>query len=220
MYPLPPIHKPLLCYVTDRRSLADGPEQARTRQLEKIEEAAKAGVDWIQIREKDLSGRALTEFVQEALRRAAGRCAILINDRLDVACAVKANGVHLGEQSLPVEEAKRLVVEHSGRKDFLIGVSAHSLEGTLRAEDAGANYVIFGPVYVTPSKASFGQPQGLPRLREVCERVKIPVLAIGGVTLENARECLAAGARGIAAIRLFQEAADLRATTRELHGEP
>lgn len=192
------------------------PELAWKRQLEKIEEAANAGVNWIQIREKDLSGCGLTGFAQEALRLAAGRCAILINDRLDVACAVKASGVHLGEQSLPVEEAKRLLGERYAGMDFLVGVSAHSLEGALRAEEVGADYVIFGPVYATPSKANFGQPQGLQRLREVCGRVKTPVLAIGGITLENARECLAAGARGIAAIRLFHEAADLRATAGKL----
>ncbi len=183
-----------------------------------IEEAAAAGVDWIQIREKDLSGRELTELAREALGRAAGRCAVLINDRLDVACAMKANGVHLGEQGLPVEEAKRLLGERYAGREFLAGVSAHSLQGALRAAEAGADYVIFGPVYATPSKASFGQPQGLRRLREACERVTIPVLAIGGITLENARECIAAGAQGIAAIRLFQEASDLHATVRELRG--
>ncbi len=218
MSPLPPIHKPLLCYVTDRRGLADAPELARKRQLEMIEEAAAAGVDWIQIREKDLSGRELTEFAREALGHAAGRCAVLINDRLDVACAMNANGVHLGEQGLPVEEAKRLLAERYAGREFLAGVSAHSLQGALRAAEAGADYVIFGPVYATPSKASFGQPQGLPRLRKVCERVTIPVLAIGGITLENARECLEEGAQGIAAIRLFQEGSDLHATVRELRG--
>jgi len=217
--PLPPIHKPLLCYVTDRRSLADTPEFAWERQLEKIEEAATAGVDWIQIREKDLSGRMLSEFVQEALRRVSGRSAILVNDRLDVACAVKASGVHLGEKSLPVEQAKRLLGERYAGKDFLVGVSAHSLKGVLKAEGAGADYVVFGPVYATPSKAEFGQPQGLRRLRDVCQRITIPVLAIGGVTLENARDCFASGAAGIAAIRLFQEAVDLPATVRALRGE-
>jgi thiamine-phosphate pyrophosphorylase len=211
-----PIPKPLLCYVTDRWSLADTPELARKRQLEKIEDAAKARVDWIQIREKDLSGRELTHFALEALQRAAGRCAILINDRLDVARAVRAGGVHLGERSLPVDEARRLFSQRGEGKDFLVGASAHSLEGARRAEQAGADYVIFGPVYATPSKENFGPPQGLQRLRELCGQVRIPVLAIGGISMANARDCLAAGAVGIAAIRLFQEADDLSTTVRSL----
>lgn len=130
---------------------------------------------------------------------------ILVNDRLDVALAANAAGIHLGEKSLPlgaVAEWRR----SSGRRDFLIGVSCHSLEAARAAELGGADYVFFGPVFATPSKAAFGPPQGLDRLREVCAAVKIPVVAIGGVNLENARACLDAGAAGIAAIRLFQEA--------------
>ena len=139
-----------------------------------------------------------------------------MNDRADVACATDAAGVHLGEQSLPPAEVKRLVSHDGARADFLVGVSAHSLEGAIQAEEAGADYVIFGPVFVTPSKESFGQPQGVHRLKEICERLTIPILAIGGITLENAGDCVAAGAAGIAAIRLFQDAADLDAVVKEL----
>ena len=130
---------------------------------------------------------------------------VLVNDRLDVALAANAAGVHLGENSLPVE----VVTEwrrSSGRLDFLIGVSCHSLESARAAERGGADYIFFGPVFATPSKAAFGAPQGTERLREVCASVGIPVLAIGGVNVENVRECIAAGASGIAAIRLFQDA--------------
>ena len=216
MCPPPPTRKPLLCYVTDRRGLADAPELAGKLQLEKIERAANAGVDWIQIREKDLSGWALAEFAERAIALAGSRSAVLVNDRMDVACAVDASGVHLGEHSLPAGEAKRFVRERCARGNFLVGVSAHSLEGAIQAEMAGADYVIFGPVYATPSKAGFGKPQGTQRLREVCHRVKIPVLAIGGITLENTKDCLAAGAAGIAAIRLFQNATKLDDLVREL----
>ena len=216
MCPLPPTRKPLLCYVTDRRSLACTPELAGKLQLEKIEQAAKAGVDWIQIREKDLSGRELAEMTGQAMLCAGSDSAILINDRVDVSCAVGASGVHLGEHSLPPEEARRLANQRSGRENFIVGVSAHSLEGAMQGERAGADYVIFGPVYATPSKVGFGQPQGVQRLQEVCKRLTIPVLAIGGITLQNARDCLAAGAAGIAAIRLFQDAADLNDIVREL----
>jgi thiamine-phosphate pyrophosphorylase len=211
-----PTRKPLLCYVTDRRGLADAPELAGKLQLEKIAQAANAGVDWIQLREKDLSGRALAEFTARALALAGGRSAVLVNDRVDVACSAGASGVHLGEHSLPAGEAKRFAVQLCARENFLVGISAHSLEGALQAEKAGADYVIFGPVYATPSKAGFGEPQGTQRLREVCHRVAIPVLAIGGITLENTGDCLAAGAAGIAAIRLFQDAAKLDELVREL----
>jgi thiamine-phosphate pyrophosphorylase len=202
--------------VTDRRSLADTPDLARKSQLEKIEQTAKAGVDWIQIREKDLSGRELTELAERAMACAGSGSAILMNDRVDVACAVGASGAHLGEHSLPPEEARRLMRQRGARQDFIVGVSAHSIEGAMQAEQSGADYAIFGPVYATPSKAGFGQPQGLQRLQEVCKRLTIPVLAIGGITLENAGDCLAVGAAGIAAIRLFQDAANVDDIVMEL----
>jgi len=214
--PLPPTRKPLLCYVTDRQSLSGTPDHSLTLQLKKIEQAAKAGVEWIQIREKDLPGRDLAKLTENAILLAGGSSAVLVNDRVDVACVVEASGVHLGEHSLPADQARRLASQRCQKIDFIVGVSAHSLEGAAQAEQAGADYVIFGPVYTTPSKASFGRPQGVQRLREVCQRLKIPVLAIGGITLKNAEQCFAAGAGGIAAIRLFQDAADLEAVVKEL----
>jgi thiamine-phosphate pyrophosphorylase len=214
--PLLPTRKPLLCYVTDRQSLTGVSDLAIKLQLQKIEQATKAGVDWIQLREKDLSARELASLVQEAILRAESGAAVLVNDRLDVACATGASGVHLGEQSLPVDGAKRFVSLRCPREDFIVGVSTHSFEAAMKAEQAGADYVIFGPVYETPSKASFGQPHGVPRLREVCKRLTIPALAIGGITMENAGDCFAAGAAGIAAIRLFQDAADLDDLVKEL----
>ena len=216
MCSLLPIRKPLLCYVTDRRNFEDPAKTQEELLLTKIEQAAKAGVDWIQLREKDLTGKQLSELASNAIRRVGGASAILINDRLDVACAVKAAGVHLAENSLPVSEAKRLVNEGRTEENFLVGASVHSLETALQAEQAGASYVIFGPVFATPSKAGFGPPQGLEGLRKVCVELKIPVLAIGGITVENAGDCLSAGARGIAAIRLFQEATDLPSLVKGL----
>jgi thiamine-phosphate pyrophosphorylase len=202
--------------VTDRRSLAGAPDPAGKLLIQKIERAAKAGVDWIQIREKDLCGRELAKLAAKAILRTGSGSLVLVNDRLDVACAVGAAGVHLGENSLPPSEARKLVNKEGGARNFLVGVSAHSLEGAIRAEQAGADYVIFGPVYATPSKAGFGEPQGVPRLQEVCKRLTIHVLAIGGITLENAGNCVAAGVAGIAAIRLFQDSEDPDATAREL----
>jgi len=214
---------PLLCYVTDRRSFSGiGAAETREALQKKIEAAAAAGIDWIQIREKDLSGKDCSALTRESLQRAAKSSEnnvvptrILVNDRLDVALSERAGGVHLGEKSLPVQEAKRLVSSRGG-KDFLIGVSCHSLDAAKSAAKNGANYLFFGPVFPTPSKAAFGAPQGLERLAEVCRAVSIPVLAIGGVTPENASSCFAAGASGIAAIRLFQDAEDIATLVQAL----
>lgn len=224
-----PERKPILCYVTDSRALDPGrapsagetssknssPVAARAL-LEKIRDVAAAGIDWVQIREKHLETRALTDLVRLAV--AASRethTSVLVNDRLDVALATGAAGVHLGETSLPVET----VVDwrrSAGRAEFLIGASCHSLEAAQMAESAGADYICFGPVFATPSKAAFGAPQGIERLREVCRSVRITVLAIGGITVENSRDCIAAGAAGVAAIRLFQEPADVSAVVNRL----
>lgn len=205
-----------LCYVTDRKALAGTADQQIHLLLQKIEELAGAGVDSIQIREKDLPGRALSELLREAIRRTPPHFPILVNDRLDVVFASGAAGVHLGEQSVPVAEARRLLRRRDTAREFLIGVSTHSLEAALAAERAAADYLVFGPVYTTPSKANFGAPQGVARLAEVCAAVRLPVVAIGGITVRNARECIAAGARGIAAIRLFQDAQDAGTIVRTL----
>ena len=213
-----------LCYVTDRRSLAasESGEQHKTLLL-RVEGAAVAGIDWIQIREKDLSGRDCALLTREALQWAAksqasdaARTRIIVNDRLDVALTEGADGVHLGEKSLPIAEAKRLVAGGGARKDFFIGVSCHSPEAARSAARDGADYLFFGPVFATPSKAAFGAPQGLERLAAVCRGISIPVLAIGGITLENASACFAAGAAGIAAIRLFQDAQDISSLVQSL----
>jgi thiamine-phosphate pyrophosphorylase len=217
-------NSPILCYVTDRRSLATTtPSNLLTALDRKMEAIASAGVDWIQVREKDLSGKELANVTREALRRNAARAEgrpdatrILVNDRLDVALAEHAGGVHLGEGGLPVAEAKGLVERFASRKNFLIGVSCHSLEAAKAAAGDGASYIFFGPVFATPSKAAFGAPQGLGALADVCRSVTIPVLAIGGVTLKNAASCITAGASGIAAIRLFQDAPDLASVISEL----
>jgi thiamine-phosphate pyrophosphorylase len=170
-----------------------------------VRRAVASGATWIQIREKELDGRDLAKLARFAVAETHGTSTrVLVNDRLDVALAASASGVHLGEKSVPVEalaEWRR----STGRLDFLIGVSCHSLESARAAERGGADYIFFGPVFATPSKAVYGAPQGIERLREVCASVAIPVLAIGGVNLDNARACITTGAAGIAAIRLFQD---------------
>lgn len=216
---------PLLCYVTDRAALAaEAKEEAL---LGMAKRAIAAGVDWIQIREKDLSGRSLVCLTRAFLQAAAGTSVrILVNDRLDVAVAAGAAGVHLGGESLPVQDVVKWCAKYfaqpksSGEQKvattFLVGKSCHSLQEALQAEGDGASYIIFGPVFPTPSKLQFGSPQGIERLAEVCRRIRIPVLAIGGITAENAAECFRAGAAGIAAIRLFQQGSDLVALMSHL----
>lgn len=213
--------KSIVCYVTDRRSLEPrAAENAEAHLVRRVEEAVRAGVDWVQIREKDLPARNLVDLTRAAVaaseRAAAGRARIVVNDRLDVAWAAAAAGVHAGENSLPVRalvEARRRL----GRDTFLVGASCHSLRGVVSAAEDGADYVFFGPVYATPSKAAFGAPQGLAKLAEVCKAVSIPVVAIGGITVENAAACREAGAAGIAAIRLFQQSANLAEIVGRLH---
>lgn len=207
--------KPLLCYVTDRHALAETSLLA-----EHIALVAAAGIDWIQIREKDLSGRELVALTRGGVKVvASGTRAnvtrIIVNDRLDVALAAGAGGVHLRETSLPVATVNAWR-RNAGLRDFLIGASCHSVEAVGAAERDGADYIIFGPVFSTPSKVQFGVPQGINLLAEASKAVSIPVLAIGGVTPENARECFDVGAAGIAAIRMFSEAPDLAVLVERL----
>jgi len=214
---LPAAARPVLCYVTDRHLL--GPdEDARLAALSAaIRRAIAAGVDWIQIREKDLSGRRLSELTRDAVAAAAGSSTrILVNDRLDIALGLGAAGVHLGEESVPVAEVIRWRNAEPTRRSFLVGASCHSLAAAQQAERDGADYVFFGPVFDTPAKRKFGPPQGLERLGEVCRAVRIPILAIGGITLENSASCLRSGAAGLAAIRLFQESLDLFTAVAQL----
>jgi len=181
----------------------------------RIERAIAAGVDWIQIREKDLAARELLDFTRRAVavtrQEANARTRVIVNDRLDVAIAAGAAGVHLGGDSIPVAEAVQWCRAGNAPPDFIVGVSCHEVQEAIAAERAGGNYIFFGPVYETPAKIKFGAPQGVDKLVEVCRSVRIPVLAIGGIDEENAGPCLRAGAAGIAAIRLFQQSQDAAA---------
>jgi thiamine-phosphate pyrophosphorylase len=214
--------KPLLCYVTDRHALAEP-----ALLTEHIALAVAAGIDWIQIREKEMPARELVAVARGAVKVAASSqrangTRIIVNDRLDVALAAGAGGVHLGESSLPVATVAAWRRENAWAevppREFLIGVSCHSVEAARAAENDCADYIIFGPVFSTPSKEQFGAPQGINRLAEASKAVRIPVLAIGGITEENARDCFDAGAAGIAAIRMFSEARDLAALVGRLRG--
>ena len=161
-----------------------------------VADALRGGVKAVQLREKDLSACQLFELAAElrTITREYG-AKLLINGRIDVALAVGADGVHLGRTTLPVAVARRIL----GR-DRIIGYSAHGLDEALQAECDGADFVTFGPVYATPSKAAYGVPLGLACLAEAARRLSIPVFALGGVKMSSVHEVLSSGAHGIALI--------------------
>jgi thiamine-phosphate pyrophosphorylase len=215
-------------YITDRKA-AGGIEPL----LCFIGHALEDGVDWIQVREKDLSARELSALVRRILELPNLRGSrILVNSRADIALACGAHGIHLPSDSVAPDLLRTLapagdpdsplyresqsdgkplpdgrgsfLISNLNSRGFLIGVSTHSPEEARAAQKEGADFVVFSPVFFTPSKASYGSPQGIERLREAVRSVTIPVLALGGITRENAAECVRAGAAGIAGISIFQ----------------
>jgi thiamine-phosphate pyrophosphorylase len=177
-----------------------------------LEQALAGGVKAVQLREKDLSGKALFELAEKT-RRLCDRyqALLLINDRIDVALAVDAAGVQLTGVSLPVDVARGLLGPQK-----LLGASTHSLEEARRAQKDGADFILFGPVYFTPSKAAFGAPQGLQALKKILENVVIPVYAIGGIKAEHIAELRSLGVRGVALISAIIGAADPKETAASL----
>ncbi|HWP59019.1 MAG TPA: thiamine phosphate synthase [Candidatus Acidoferrales bacterium] len=195
-----------LCLVTDRK-------QTQGRDLLwVVEEALGGGVKAVQLREKDLGGAELFRLAEKTKRLCAGYgAALLVNDRIDVALAVDADGVQLGKASIPVGTARALV---GGAK--LIGYSAHSLSEAREARRDGADFIVFGPVYFTPAKAGYGDPQGLAALAEVAREVAAPVYAIGGINAANIVAVRQAGAYGAALISAILAAPDPRRAAEEL----
>jgi thiamine-phosphate pyrophosphorylase len=185
-------------YVVTDRSLTKG------RPLEAVvDDALQGGAKAIQLREKDLSARALYELAQRLLPIARSRnAALLVNDRIDLALALPLDGVHLARTSLPPAEARGLL--GPGR---LIGVSCHSVQEAIEAQDA-ADFIVLGPLFFTPSKAAYGSPVGLERLREVRQEVRLPIFGIGGIDASNAAAVIEAGADGVAAISAVMAADD------------
>ena len=166
----------------------------------------------IQLRERDLSARELMTLAREVLAvTTSHRSQLLINDRIDVALALEGVGVHLRSNSLPVPVARQLLGAQR-----LLGVSVHAVEEAVQAESQGADYIIFGPIYETPSKQMFGPPLGIHTLEKACRLVRIPIIGIGGVTAARAREMRQAGAFGVAVITAILGAEDVESATREL----
>ncbi len=180
-------------YITDRKSCGGDV-------LDAIESAAASGVDWIQIREKDLPPRGILELTRAALSRTKNHpAAILVNTRLDVALAAGAHGVHLTSDAPPPRRLRALAPP-----GFLLSVSTHTPEEAERAAVEGADFAVFGPLFPTPSKPGTTAVPGLKKLAEACARAGLPILALGGITPERIRSCLSAGAAGIAGISMFQ----------------
>lgn len=177
-----------------------------------LERALDGGVRAVQLREKDLSGKelfSLAERVSHLCHRYQAQ--LFINDRVDVALAVNAAGVQLSESSMPVPAARTLLGTQR-----IIGVSTHSLEGACKAEREGADFIVFGPVFFTPSKAAYGAPQGLNALRKIVAKISLDVYAIGGIKLENLPETQKAGSRGVALISAIMSADEPNQAAQQL----
>jgi len=208
----------LLYYITDRSQFS-GNERARRRALvAKVGEATRCGVDYIQLREKDLNTRELEMLAREAVTAVRNSALlnagvnqigprILINSRTDIALAAEADGVHLRADDITTVEVRQVqklsaCLPHPNQH-FLVAASCHSIEDVKRAESGGVDFAVFAPVF--EKNNSPGAPlTGLTALREAC-RAKTPVLSLGGVTTKNAGLCVEAGAAGVAGIRLFQD---------------
>lgn len=192
--------------ITDRRL-------ARGRSHEEIAAAAVAGgATVVQLRDKELTTRQLADAAARmlAVLRPAG-VPLVINDRVDVVLAVDADGVHVGPDDLPVEVARRIL-----GPSRLVGASAGTVEEAVQAQTQGADYLGVGSVFETSSKADAGPPIGVEGLRRIVQAVRLPVVAIGGITHANAAQAIRAGAAGVAVISAVVTASDIAAATRSL----
>jgi thiamine-phosphate pyrophosphorylase len=197
----------LISLVTDRKAMGDRPLVGLIR------EAAAAGVDLIQIRERDMVDGALADLTRAAVEAVRGTSAkVLVNDRLDVALAAGAAGVHLRADSFGASQARTIAPP-----GFVIGRSVHDVDEAARTEaEGGCDYLIMGTVFPSGSKPSGHEPSGLSALRDVCARVRLPVIAIGGMSIGHAAAVKAAGAAGVAAIGLFRTVPDLAGMVQNL----
>ena len=202
---------PAICVITRSRGASGSPEKERL--LERLAIAADAGATMIQIRERHLDDRQLLVFVAEVVEAVRSRGSlVLINERTDVAIASGADGVHLKSDAPSVADARRVTPAR-----FVIGRSVHSLdEARATANAGGCDYLLFGTVFPSRSKPDGHPTAGLQALQLVCDSVRVPVLAIGGLTETRAADVASAGASGIAAISLFADANDIAATVRRV----
>lgn len=195
-----------LYLITDRKLFSDNAEMLRA-----IESALQGGVKAVQLREKDLGTRELLDLAYRMRALTAGYGAkLFINDRVDIALAVDADGVHLGRTSIPVQAARKA----SGER-LMIGISTHGVQEAQQAEADGADLITLGPVYETPSKMQYGMPIGIYLLNEAARNCNIPVFAIGGIKIGSIEEVMKQGAAGAALISGILAADDIQKTTEE-----
>jgi thiamine-phosphate pyrophosphorylase len=207
--------KPILYLITPgvtTEATTPASEEFRTI-LQQVSAAVAAGIQLIQIREKQLTDRVLFELASRVVAKAQGTSTrILVNDRADIAASVGADGVHLTTTSLKPD-----VIRQTFGEKFLIGTSTHSLIEAREARRQGADFAVFGPIFPSPSKAKYGLPLGLAKLAEATRGLtQFPLLALGGISLENVNECLCAGASGIAGITIFGESNRLANTVEAI----
>jgi thiamine-phosphate pyrophosphorylase len=210
------LQTPLLYLITNGTTTAQTTPASKdfSQILELIESAVAARITLVQIREKSLTARVLFELAKRGAQIVQDSdTRILINDRADIAYSAGAHGVHLATTSLDTS-----AVREAFGADFLIGVSTHSLVEATAARDGGADFVVFGPVFPTASKQTYGEPVGLDALREAASVLApFPVIALGGVATENISDCFRAGAAGVAAIRLFSDKTKLTEVSKRIH---
>lgn len=195
-----------LYLITDRKLFTDN-----SLLFSKVEEALKAGVKAVQLREKDLGIRELLDMaykMRELTKK--HRAKLFINDRVDVALAVEADGVHLGGQSIPLSAARKIA-----QNKLMIGVSTHSIDEAVNAEKQGADFVILGPIYETQSKLEYGKPLGIDILNKAEKKVSIPVFAIGGIKADRVKEVISAGADGVAVISAILNSKNVQEDTEK-----
>ncbi len=223
-----------LCYITDRKQFPGSEGEKRRALLGRVREASAAGIEYIQLREKDLSARQLEDLARESLKAVRDHGAdtrLLINSRIDVALAVGADGVHLTATDISPSDARAIwassIAENKSPSSWVISVSCHSLAEVRLAESHGADFVVLAPIFEKPGTSA--PPLGLEALRHATrhgepfdrrveagdQRGSVPVFALGGVTPANAIACVCAGASGIAGIRIFQQG-DIETTVRAL----
>ena len=195
-----------LYLITDRKLFT-----SHSSLLTSIEEALKGGLKAVQLREKDSGTRDLLDMAYMMRDLTEGYNAkLFINDRVDIALAAKADGIHLGRESIPAHAVRKI----SGNQ-LLIGISTHGIDEAIEAERDGADFITLGPVYQTPSKLKYGNPIGIETLKKVKSEVSIPVLAVGGIKLSKVKEVREAGADGIALISAIFTAENIKETTEE-----
>jgi thiamine-phosphate pyrophosphorylase len=196
-----------LYLITDRKLFADTPAFFNA-----VEDALGGGAGAVQLREKDVTIRELLSMAYLMRKLTARyRAKLFINDRVDVAIAVEADGVHLGLSSIPVFAAKK-----ASKGRLVVGVSTHTPGEAANAEKEGADFITFGPVYQTPSKLKYGQPVGINALKKVCSEVSLPVFAIGGITEDRIGEIVDCGSEGVAMISAILGSKDIKKTTERI----